>query len=165
MQVIKGGRVEEQIISIDKILKSLLDRSKFEKQKIITPPIPMSSYNDDAHESLFRYMFRLEGIIEKPMIYVDTLPKEGAHLYIEIHNEVASSRKSFVIDQAKRILTFNYRVEVHPGDMVSVSIEPIGENDSIIGIWFSTLFYVNSEIKTEVRRIIDEGIPSEDRDS
>ena len=148
MKLIKGETLEEQMKHVDTILK----RMSMKLHKTITgviTPFPISGYvSNPIDKVVLRYMFPADGKITVGGTFIESIPKEGIDIYLNIHR-VDGNIDSKSIFVKKQSVMIKPDVDVFCGDRLVISIDSKG-GESVSGVWTSFLWVPNirdSEVK------------------
>ncbi len=137
MKVIKGGTLEEQMKSVDVILKQMSGKLQKTVVGIITP-FPISGYTDvPVNSVVLRYMFPADGKVTIGFAFVENMPECGVDIYINLHRGDAVDSVS--IFTKKQTITVEPDIEVFAGDRLVVSMKVKGQGE-VTGIWISFLW-------------------------
>lgn len=137
MVIIKGETLEEQMKSVDVILKRMFKRLHKTVVGVITP-FPISGYAQDSTDRvILRYMFPTDGKITVGGAFIEVIPKDGVDIYTNIHR--GDSVISRTLWTNKRYVLIEPDVDILAGDRLVVSVVPKSGGE-VSGIWISFLW-------------------------
>lgn len=132
--------LEKKVQRMEKIYERLQRRSRKVAKAMITP-YPISSGildNDGVIGDVLRYMFPCDGKITKGMITLDRKPKTGIELKIDIDNDEGGNAVYYSISKRNSVVELD--MIVHSGDRMTVTVNPLSEDDFVTAVWVAFLF-------------------------
>ena len=148
MKLIKGETLESQMRSVDKILDRFSRRLHKTVTGVITP-FPISGYvSSPVGKVILRYMFPADGRITVGGAFIESIPKGGIDIYLNIHR-VDGNIDSKSIFVKKQSIVIKPDMDVFCGDRLVISVDSKG-GESVSGVWTSFLWVPtvrDSEIK------------------
>ena len=156
-KLVKGKTIEEQISSIDVILKRLRLPRHSNKIGLISP-IPISAFTDSPDIPL-RFMFAGKGRISDLYIYIDNPPKSGISIDTAIYSGLDKMARSVVVKKQSVTTTLDFvtnakdRVEIKFENVVKEEPEPSS-------IWIAFLWIPDISI-IDVKKLVFEAVTTE----
>ena len=153
-KLVKGKTVEEQISSIDVILKRLRMPKQMNKIGLISP-IPISAFTDDPDMSM-KFMFAGKGKISDLYIYIDGPPKSGIVIDTAIYSGFDKMVRSVTIKKPSTATTLDFVTNAK--DRVEIKFEnAVVEEPKPKSIWIAFLWIPDISI-INVQKLADEMI-------
>lgn len=137
MKVIKGKTTEEQMKSVDTILKRFSKRLHKTVTGVISP-YPISSFVQEPGEGpVLRYMFPISGTVLIGSIFIEDMPKSGVDIYAVIY--VKDEIKSETFFSKKQSIFIRPNIDIAAGSRLVLSIKPKAD-EQVFGVWTSFLW-------------------------
>lgn len=151
-KLVKGNTIEEQISSIDTILKRL--RLPYQTNKVgLISPIPISAFTDDPDIPL-RFMFAGKGKISDLYIYIDKPPKSGISIDTSIYSGLDKMARSVVIKKPSMATTLDFVTNAK--DRVEIKFENVvKEEPKPNSVWIAFLWIPDLSI-IDVKKLVSE---------
>jgi hypothetical protein len=151
-RIVKGKTVEEQISSIDVILKRLRVPKQTNRIGLISP-IPISAFTDSPDIPL-RFMFAGKGRISDLYIYIDNPPKNGISIDTAIYSGLDKMARSVVVKKQSVATTLDFVTNAK--DRVEIKFENVvKEEPKPSSIWIAFLWIPDISI-IDVKKLADE---------
>jgi hypothetical protein len=156
-KLVKGKTIEEQISSIDVILKRLRLPKPTNKVGLISP-IPISAFTDEPDVPL-RFMFAGKGKISDLYIYIDSPPKSGIVIDTAIYSGLDKMARSVTIKKPSTMTTLDFITNAK--DRVEIKFENVvKEEPKPKSIWIAFLWIPDISI-IGVQKLADEVVAAE----
>jgi hypothetical protein len=156
-KLVKGKTVEEQISSIDVILKRLRLPKPSNIRGLISP-IPISAFTDSPDIPL-RFMFAGKGKISDLYIYIDGIPKSGIVIDTAIYSGLDKMARSVTVKKPSMATTLDFVTNAK--DRVEIKFEnAVEEEPKPKGIWIAFLWIPDLSI-IDVKKLADEVVATE----
>lgn len=151
-KLVKGKTIEEQISSIDVILRRLRLPKSSNVRGLISP-IPMSAFTDDPDMSM-KFMFSGKGKISDLYIYIDGPPKSGIVIDTAIYSGLDKMARSVTIKKPSTATTLDFVTNAK--DRVEIRFEnAVKEEPKANSIWIAFLWIPDISI-INVQKLADE---------
>jgi hypothetical protein len=136
-KLVKGKTVEEQISSIDVILKRLRISRQVDREGLVSP-IPISAFTDNSDIPL-RFMFAGKGRISDLYIHIDGIPKSGVVIDTAIYSNLDKMARSVTIKKSSTATTLDFVTKAK--DRVEIKFENVvKEEPKADSIWIAFLW-------------------------
>jgi len=152
---IKNTPIDEKRIDfIEQIVSRLTRRAKTTATAIVTPyPISNAVFGDDVRGAILRYMFPCEGVITKGLICLGSKPKNAIQVSLGTSDDIHGVSASYNI--TGKHLLLNPDIDVDSGDKLTVSVEPLSDEDKIEEVWASFLWVPSVKNVQIKKQLID----------
>ncbi len=135
----------------EKIIQRRLDRVKGRKTiKVAFTPFPISSFGP------MNYMFPAKGLVQKLLVYVDEMPKDGVNILVELGSKDSTIATEFKTREMFVTKLISPMGEVDVGDKLCILVEPINPEDEVGTYWVSALWVPHSS-SVDVIEFLEEG--------
>ncbi len=156
-KLVKGKTIDEQISSIDTILR----RIRLPRQtnlKGLVSPIPISAFTDEPDIPM-RFMFAGKGKISDLYIYIDGVPKSGISIDTAIYSGLDKMARSVIIKKPSTATTLDFVTNAK--DRVEIKFENVvKEEPKPDSIWIAFLWIPDISI-INVQKLADEEVTTD----
>jgi len=153
-KLVKGKTVEEQISSIDTILRRLRLPYQINTQGLISP-IPISAFTDDPNVPL-RFMFAGKGRISDLYIHIDKLPRSGIVINTAIYSGLDAMARTVTIKKSSVATTLDFVTKAK--DRVEIKFENVVEEEpKPDSIWIAFLWIPDLSI-IDVKKLVSKEV-------
>lgn len=151
-----GVPIDESRISfIEKVVARLARRSR-KTTTVMIPPLPISAcvVGDDVRGDILRYMFCLDGTVDKVSISLNAKTKDIVDVEVKVAGE--ESENTTLLFLAKKSESFEIAESIESGEKVVISVTPRDPEERLTEVWVAfTWTPVVSEAKT-MKLLIDD---------
>jgi len=153
-KLVKGKTVEEQISSIDTILRRLRLPYQINTQGLISP-IPISAFTDNPDIPL-RFMFAGKGRISDLYIHIDKPPKSGISIDTAIYSGLDKMARAVIVKKSSVATTLDFVTRAK--DRIEIKFENVvDEEPKPNSIWIAFLWIPDLSI-IDVKKLVSEGV-------
>jgi len=151
--------LEERISNLETIVRRLSRRSRKHASAIVTPyPISNCVIGENIKGDVLKYMFCAKGLISKGLLVFGKKPKVGVKVKIDISNDIGGSSRTYVVTRKSTLVEPN--IEVFSSDRLTISVDPVDEEDKVTEVWMSFLWIPSVE-ETDVKRVLISSLDKE----
>lgn len=156
-KLVKGKTIEDQISSIDVILKRLRLPKPTNMRGLISP-IPISAFTDSPDIPL-RFMFAGKGKISDLYIHIDKPPKNGISIDTAIYSGLDKMARSVIVKKPSVTTILDFVTNAK--DRVEIKFENVvKEEPKPESIWIAFLWIPDISI-IDVKKLADEVVAIE----
>lgn len=128
----------KRVERLELIVKRLMRRAHKQVVALVTPyPISSSSFGEDVHGSVLRYMFPCAGTIVKGMICLGAKPKNIVSFDVKVFNNERSEARGFLV--LKKSTSMDLQIPIRAGDCLDISLQPTAD-EKVTEVWVSFLW-------------------------
>jgi len=131
---------EKRISFIEKVVTRLARRTKSRTSAMVTPYPISACVKGNIKGNILRYMFPLDGTIDKAIISFDKKPKEIIYVGAKVGGEGGISSKGFTLEKKHTSMTLPLQVKA--GDKLSVNVD-VSDNEVVDEIWIAFTWIPN----------------------